>query len=146
MQYLEGETLEARLRKSALPIDQALPLGIQIADALDKAHRTGIVHRDLKPGKVMLTKAGAKLLDFADGPPRPFGFWLGWMAATGVLIALGVAATVRFGPSVPEPRGVTFVDPSSGEHELHRRICCAAPGAVAGRKPPGVRSHADGWP
>src|SRR5262245_20332529 len=64
MQYLEGETLEQRLKKSALPLDQALQYGIQIADALDKAHRTGIIHRDLKPGNVMLTKAGAVLLDF----------------------------------------------------------------------------------
>src|SRR4029453_8335788 len=64
MQYLEGETLEARLKKGALPLDQALQVAIQIADALDKAHHAGIVHRDLKPGNVMLTKGGAKLLDF----------------------------------------------------------------------------------
>src|SRR5215475_13245668 len=55
MQYLEGETLEARLKKGALPLNQALQLAIQIAEALDKAHRAGIVHRDLKPGNVMLT-------------------------------------------------------------------------------------------
>jgi serine/threonine protein kinase len=64
MQYLEGETLETRLKKGALPLDQALQFAIQIADALDKAHRAGIVHRDLKPGNVMLTKSGAMLLDF----------------------------------------------------------------------------------
>jgi serine/threonine protein kinase len=64
MQYLEGETLESRLKKGALPLDQALQYAIQMADALDKAHRAGIVHRDLKPGNVMLTRAGAKLLDF----------------------------------------------------------------------------------
>ena len=64
MQYLEGETLEQRLKKGALPIDQALRYAIQISDALDKAHRSGIVHRDLKPGNVMLTKTGATLLDF----------------------------------------------------------------------------------
>lgn len=64
MEYLEGETLEARLANGALPIDQVLRIGIEIADALDKAHRRGIVHRDLKPGNVMLTKSGAKLLDF----------------------------------------------------------------------------------
>src|SRR5262245_29596882 len=64
MQYLEGETLEARLKRGALPLDQALQVAIQIADALDKAHRASIVHRDLKPGNIMLTKSGAKLLDF----------------------------------------------------------------------------------
>src|SRR6266850_1013602 len=64
MQYLEGDTLEQRLAAGALPIDQALRHGIEISDALDKAHRQGIVHRDLKPGNVMLTKSGAKLLDF----------------------------------------------------------------------------------
>ena len=64
MEYLEGETLEARLRKGALPIDEALRIGTQIAGALDAAHRKGVVHRDLKPGNVMLTRSGAKLLDF----------------------------------------------------------------------------------
>ena len=64
MQYLEGETLADRLAKGALPIEQALKTAIEIASALDKAHRAGIVHRDLKPGNIMLTKAGAKLLDF----------------------------------------------------------------------------------
>src|SRR5262249_33102792 len=64
MQYLEGETLECRLQKGALPIDQALQRAIEIADALAAAHRAGIVHRDLKPGNIMLTKTGAKLLDF----------------------------------------------------------------------------------
>src|SRR6187402_229668 len=55
MEYLEGETLEETLRKKTLPIDQTLRIAIQIADALDKAHRKGIVHRDLKPGNLMLT-------------------------------------------------------------------------------------------
>jgi serine/threonine protein kinase len=64
MQYLEGETLADRLAKGALPVDQALHYAIQIADALDKAHRAGIIHRDLKPGNIFLTKTVAKLLDF----------------------------------------------------------------------------------
>jgi Tol biopolymer transport system component len=64
MELVEGETLLARLKKGPLPLDQTLRYGIEIADALDKAHRQGIVHRDLKPGNVMLTKAGAKLMDF----------------------------------------------------------------------------------
>jgi eukaryotic-like serine/threonine-protein kinase len=64
MEYLEGETLAARIAKGPLPTTELLRYASQIADALDKAHRQGIVHRDLKPGNVMLTKAGAKLLDF----------------------------------------------------------------------------------
>ena len=64
MEYLEGETLADRLLKGPLPTEQTLRFGIEIADALDKAHRQGVVHRDLKPGNVMLTKSGVKLLDF----------------------------------------------------------------------------------
>jgi Tol biopolymer transport system component len=64
MEYLEGETLEDRLGKGALPVEQVLKFGVQIADALERAHRQGIVHRDLKPGNVMLTRSGVKLLDF----------------------------------------------------------------------------------
>ena len=64
MEYLEGETLEQRLRKGPLPLEQVLQYAIEIADALDKAHRKGVTHRDLKPGNIMLTKSGTKLLDF----------------------------------------------------------------------------------
>ncbi|MFN7987592.1 MAG: protein kinase [Thermoanaerobaculia bacterium] len=64
MEYLEGETLSARIAKGPLPLEKLLAIGIEMADALDRAHRAGIVHRDLKPGNVMLTKGGAKLLDF----------------------------------------------------------------------------------
>jgi Tol biopolymer transport system component len=64
MEYLEGENLAARIGKGPLPIDAALRYAIQIADALDQAHRHSVVHRDLKPGNIMLTKSGAKLLDF----------------------------------------------------------------------------------
>ena len=64
MEHLVGETLEARLAKGAMPLEQTLEYAIQIADALDKAHRQGVVHLDLKPGNIMLVKSGAKLLDF----------------------------------------------------------------------------------
>ncbi|MDX1631284.1 MAG: protein kinase [Thermoanaerobaculia bacterium] len=64
MEYLEGETLEQRLERGALPLEDTLCLGAQIAEALDAAHREGIVHRDLKPANVMLTSDGVKLLDF----------------------------------------------------------------------------------
>ena len=64
MEFLDGETLEQRLARGAIPLGQALQVAIEIADALAAAHRVGIVHRDLKPGNIMLTRAGAKLLDF----------------------------------------------------------------------------------
>jgi eukaryotic-like serine/threonine-protein kinase len=69
MECLEGETLAKRLEKGPLPLDQVLKFGAQIADALDKAHRSGVVHRDLKPGNMMLTPTGAKLLDFGLAKP-----------------------------------------------------------------------------
>ncbi len=74
MEYLEGETLEQRLSRGPLPPEQTLRIAVEIAEALEKAHRQSIVHRDLKPGNVMLTKAGAKLMDFGlakltDSPP-----------------------------------------------------------------------------
>ncbi|MGA2003913.1 MAG: protein kinase [Terriglobales bacterium] len=71
MEFLEGETLAERLRKGALPIPEILKIGIAIAEALAVAHRQGIVHRDLKPGNIMLTQAGAKLMDF--GLAKPLG-------------------------------------------------------------------------
>ena len=64
MELLEGESLAARLAKGPLPVDQVLRFGVEIAEALEKAHGQGIIHRDLKPGNVMLTKSGVKLLDF----------------------------------------------------------------------------------
>src|SRR5262245_29737359 len=64
MEFLDGETLAERLSKGSLPFEQTLRYGIQIADALDKAHKQGIIHRDLKPGNIMLTKSGIKLMDF----------------------------------------------------------------------------------
>ena len=75
MEYLEGETLGERLRKGGLPLDQVLRVGAEICEGLEKAHRSGVVHRDLKPGNIMLTKSGAKLMDFglAKAPVAPLG-------------------------------------------------------------------------
>src|SRR5450432_1437843 len=74
MEYLEGDTLADRLRKGPLPVEQVLKYGIEICQGLEKAHRSGVVHRDLKPGNIMLTKTGAKLMDFGLAkavPPLP---------------------------------------------------------------------------
>ncbi|MBI2678655.1 MAG: serine/threonine-protein kinase [Candidatus Koribacter versatilis] len=64
MEYLEGETLDRRLSKGPLPLDELLKVAVQVADALERSHKQGIVHRDLKPANIMLTKGGAKLMDF----------------------------------------------------------------------------------
>jgi serine/threonine protein kinase len=73
MEFLEGETLAARILRKPLTLPEVLKIGIEIADALDKAHKGGIVHRDLKPGNVMLTKSGAKLMDFGLAKPSGMG-------------------------------------------------------------------------
>ncbi|HZW80653.1 MAG TPA: serine/threonine-protein kinase, partial [Candidatus Deferrimicrobiaceae bacterium] len=64
MELLEGETLAERLRKGAMPLNEVLKIAIAITEALTVAHRQGIVHRDVKPGNIMLTRTGAKLMDF----------------------------------------------------------------------------------
>src|SRR5215472_7838062 len=64
MEYLQGETLADRLRNGPLPLEKVLRYGIDICEGLEKAHRCGVIHRDLKPGNIMLTKSGAKLMDF----------------------------------------------------------------------------------
>src|SRR5450755_1151213 len=69
MEYLEGETLADRLRKGPLPLEQVLKCGIEICEGLEKAHKSGVIHRDLKPGNIMLTKGGAKLMDFGLAKP-----------------------------------------------------------------------------
>jgi eukaryotic-like serine/threonine-protein kinase len=69
MEYLEGETLANRLHKGPLPLEQVLKVGAEICDGLERAHRTGVVHRDLKPSNIMLTKTGAKLMDFGLAKP-----------------------------------------------------------------------------
>jgi Tol biopolymer transport system component len=71
MEFLEGETLAARLRKGPLPTEQLLKYAKEICEGLEKAHKTDVIHRDLKPGNIMLTKAGAKLMDFGLAKATP---------------------------------------------------------------------------
>jgi len=71
MEFVDGETMADRLKKGPLPVDQVLRAAVQIAEALDKSHRAGIVHRDLKPQNIMMTKEGAKVLDFGLAKLNP---------------------------------------------------------------------------
>jgi Tol biopolymer transport system component len=99
MEHLTGETLTERLQKGPLPVDQALTLATEIADALSVAHRSDVIHRDLKPANVMLTKSGAKLLDFGvakliahdepSGIARPVGASTRPVTLTGVGVIVG---------------------------------------------------------
>ena len=82
MELIEGETLAERVARGPLPVAEVLKIGAQIAGALDRAHRAGVVHRDLKPGNVMLTKSGAKLMDFGLAKPADSG-----MVAAGLTVA-----------------------------------------------------------
>ncbi len=89
MEFLEGETLADRLERGPLPLDQVLRFGIDIADALSAAHASGVVHRDLKPGNVMVTRTGARLLDF--GLAKPTGPAIG-TSSDGVTTAAPLTA------------------------------------------------------
>ena len=94
MELVEGETLAQRLAKGALPPADVLRLGAQIAEALDRAHRAGVIHRDLKPGNVMLTRSGAKLMDF--GLARATGL-------TGPAGASALTAAMTQSPTIAAP-------------------------------------------
>jgi eukaryotic-like serine/threonine-protein kinase len=82
MECIEGESLAQRLERGPLPTDQVLRIGAEIAGAIGIAHRTGVVHRDIKPGNIMLTKSGAKLLDFGLARPTSAAANLASMTAT----------------------------------------------------------------
>ena len=97
MEFLDGETLADRLRRGALPFPELLKIGIEVATALEVAHRAGIVHRDLKPSNIMLTKAGTKLMDFGLAKPATLG-----TAGSGSAPLLSAARTMS-GPTPVSP-------------------------------------------
>ena len=118
MELIEGETLAQRIERGPLPIPEVLRLGVQIADALDRAHRAGIVHRDFKPGNVMLAKSGVKLTDF------------GLARSTGV-----VAPSGGSGVTVAQlSQSPTVVSPLTVEGALIGTFLYMAPEQLEGRE------------
>jgi eukaryotic-like serine/threonine-protein kinase len=97
MEFLDGETLADRLRRGALPLSELVKIGMEVAEALEIAHRAGIVHRDLKPGNIMLTKSGTKLMDFGLAKPASLG-----AAGSGSAPLLSAARTMS-GPTPASP-------------------------------------------
>ena len=97
MEFLEGESLAERLKKGPLPLKEALKVGIALCEALEAAHKAGIIHRDLKPGNIMLSKTGAKLMDFG-------------LAKGGVA---GMASAASNAPLLSAARTMTEVSPIS---------------------------------
>ncbi len=117
MELIDGETLAARVAKGPLPLADVIKLGTQIADALDRAHRAGIVHRDLKPGNIMLTRSGAKLMDF------------GLARATGLGGAGGGSATMDAFTQSP-----TIAQPLTAEGTIVGTFQYMAPEQLEGRE------------
>jgi len=117
MELVEGETLAARLARGPLAVAELLRTGAEIADALDRAHRAGVVHRDLKPGNVMLTRSGAKLMDF------------GLARATGPTGSSGSGASI--GPLTQSP---TVAPPLTAEGAIVGTFHYMAPEQLEGRE------------
>src|SRR4051812_13629787 len=92
MEFLDGEALAEKVKRGPLPVAELLKIATEIADALSRAHKAGIIHRDLKPGNVMLTKSGAKLLDF--GLAKPMAATASAAAASGSASIFAAAATM----------------------------------------------------
>jgi serine/threonine protein kinase len=125
MEYCEGATLADRVGTGKLPLEQVLRFGIQIAEALEKAHRSGVIHRDVKPSNIMITKSGVKLLDFGlaagqfitgDGRPDDNtahqvtrrGQILGTLTYMAPEVLRGSPAEASVGPEAGRERGQSF--------------------------------------
>jgi len=156
MEYLDGQTLAQRLEKGALPLDQALQYGIQIADALDKAHRKGIIHRDLKPGNVMLTKSGVKLLDFGLAKLQPAGAVAGMSVAATITSPLTAQGTILgtlhyMAPEQVEGKeadarsdifsfGAIVYEMTTGKRAFDGKSAASVMAAILEREPPAMSS------
>jgi len=157
MEYLVGETLADRLRKGALPVEQVLRYGIDISEGLERAHRTGVVHRDLKPGNIMITKSGAKLMDFGLALPiaarvDPEMSALGTVSQP--LTAEGtVVGTVQYmspeqvegrevgGPSDIFSLGAVLYEMITGRRAFEGKSQLSIASAILEKEPDSIRAH-----
>jgi TolB-like protein/Flp pilus assembly protein TadD len=149
MEYLEGESLAVRLARGPLPSDHALQTGIDIAEALREAHRLGFIHRDLKPGNIMLTKTGAKLMDFGLAKLREADredFLTLSKTATGVVgTAAYMSPEQALGQDVDSRSdlfsfGIVLFEMLVGRHPWHREAVVEVMHAIVHEDPPEVPS------
>ncbi len=157
MELLEGDSLADRLAKGALPPDQVLRYGSQIADALECAHKHSVVHRDLKPGNVVLTKTGAKLLDFglarAAAGDRTFGGSSDLMTAAKPLTEQGtIVGTFQYmAPEQLEGHeadartdifalGALLFEMATGKHAFEGKSRTSLIAAIVSSQPPPISS------
>src|SRR5258708_7628744 len=154
MECLEGETLADRLAKGSLPLDQVLKIGIEICAGLEKAHLGGVLHRDLKPGNIMLTKSGAKLMDFGLAkaiPAAGLGFLGGGATMTHPLTAEGtVVGTFQYmAPEQMEGKeadarsdifalGAVLYEMATGKRAFQGKTTASVIAAVLERDPPPI--------
>jgi serine/threonine protein kinase len=151
MEYLEGETLAARIKKGPIPIEQLLRSGIEVAQALDAAHRRGVIHRDLKPGNIMLTRTGTKLLDFGlatlkAGPSGDEGQAEDRrLTATGMVVGtLHYMAPEQIEGKVADARtdifalGAMLYETASGQPPFTGKTTSAVMAAILGTEPPAL--------
>lgn len=153
MELLDGQTLAGRLEAGPLPLDEVLRYGANIADALDAAHRAAIVHRDLKPANIMLTKSGAKLLDF--GLAKPVSSDAGADQATiqkPITTQGMVVGTVPY--MAPEQLvgedagartdifalGTVLYEMTTGQRPFQGKTTASLVAAITGAEPPPIRS------
>jgi serine/threonine-protein kinase len=159
MEYLEGETLAQRLSKGPLPLGETLRVAIEIAGALDNAHRQGVTHRDLKPGNIMLTKSGAKLLDFGlaklkslSDPVRPVSLMQTAGAAADLTAQGTILGTLQYmAPEQVEGHeadarsdifalGTVIFEMITGKKTFEGRSQASLMAAILDREPPAVSS------
>ena len=154
MEYLEGETLAARLQRGALPADHVLRYGAEVASALAAAHRQGVVHRDLKPGNVMLTRSGARLLDFGLAKPTAANVAPIEVTASAPITARGtlVGTYPYMSPEQVEGRevdarsdifslGAVLYEMATGTRAFDGQTTASLIAAILERQPPSIASR-----